>query len=114
MPSGDGWPNDTGPGLPDARQARVLRRDGVAGGAAGEPAVDPRAGVRAHPPAVLDEALGPWGERLVRQSLGALYKRGGSTQELLPLHDVSESIRHTIALQERAARIADLLRIKDA
>ncbi len=54
------------------------------------------------------------GERLVRQSLAALYKRGGSTQELLPLHDVSESIRHTIALQERAARIADLLRIKDA
>ena len=50
----------------------------------------------------------------MRQALGALYKRGGSTQELLPLHDVSESIRHTIALQERAARIADLLRIKDA
>ena len=54
------------------------------------------------------------GERMVRKALGELYTRGGSTQELLPLHDVSESIRHTITLQERVARIADLLRVKDA
>lgn len=54
------------------------------------------------------------GDRLVRQSLGTLYKRGGSQQELLPMHDVAHSILHTITLQERAARIADLLRIKDA
>lgn len=54
------------------------------------------------------------GERLVRRSLGELYSRGGSVQELMPLHDVSESIRHTIALQERIARLTDLLRVKDA
>jgi hypothetical protein len=54
------------------------------------------------------------GDRLVRQALGELYGRGGSTQELLPLHDVAQSILHTIALQEQVARISDLLRIKDA
>ena len=54
------------------------------------------------------------GDRLVRQALGELYGRGGSTQELLPLHEVARSIQHTITLQERVARIADLLRIKDA
>ena len=54
------------------------------------------------------------GERMVRKALGEIYTRGGATQELLPLHDVSESIRHTISLQERVARIADLLRVKDA
>lgn len=54
------------------------------------------------------------GDRLVRRALGELYTRGGSTQELLPLHDVARSIQHTITLQERVARIADLLRIKDA
>ena len=54
------------------------------------------------------------GERMVRRALGEIYTRGGATQELLPLHDVSESIRHTISLQERVARIADLLRVKDA
>ena len=54
------------------------------------------------------------GDRLVRQALGELYSRGGATQELLPLHDVAGSIQRTIALQERVARIADLLRIKDA
>ena len=54
------------------------------------------------------------GERMVRRALGELYTRGGATQELLPLHDVAESIRHTITLQERVARIADLLRVKDA
>lgn len=54
------------------------------------------------------------GDRLVRRALGELYKRGGSTQELLPLHDVTESIRATIALQEKLARITDLLRVKDA
>lgn len=52
-------------------------------------------------------------DRLVRQSLGELYKQGGATQELLPLHDVTESIRATIGLLERTARIADLLRVKD-
>lgn len=54
------------------------------------------------------------GDRQVRYALRELYSRGGSTQELLPLHDVIESIRHTISLQERAARIADMLRVKDA
>ena len=54
------------------------------------------------------------GDRLVRRALGELYTRGGSTQELLPLHDVAESLRETILLQERIARIADLLRVKDA
>ncbi|GAA4525195.1 DUF47 family protein [Brachybacterium paraconglomeratum] len=54
------------------------------------------------------------GERLVRRALGELYSRGGSVQELLPLHDVSESIRRTIVLQERIARLTDLLRVKDA
>lgn len=54
------------------------------------------------------------GDRLVRRALGELYARGGSAQELLPLHDVAESIRETITLQERSARIADLLRVKDS
>ncbi|MGP9538621.1 DUF47 domain-containing protein [Brachybacterium sp. AOP43-C2-M15] len=54
------------------------------------------------------------GDRLVRQALGELYQRGGATQELLPLHDVAESIRATLTLQERLARITDLLRVKDA
>lgn len=52
-------------------------------------------------------------DRLVRQALGELYKRGGSTQELLPLHDVTGSIQMTLTLLERTARIADLLRVKD-
>lgn len=54
------------------------------------------------------------GDRLVRQALGELYGRGGATQELLPLHDVATSIRTTFTLQERLARITDLLRVKDA
>jgi len=54
------------------------------------------------------------GDRLARRALAELYTRGGSTQELLPLHDVALSIRETITLQERVARIADLLRVKDA
>lgn len=54
------------------------------------------------------------GDRLVRRALGELYGRGGSAQELLPLHDVCGSIRETILLQERSARIADLLRVKDS
>ncbi|WP_394215091.1 DUF47 domain-containing protein [Brachybacterium vulturis] len=54
------------------------------------------------------------GDRLVRRALGELYTRGGSAQELLPQHDVAESIRQTITLQERSARIADLLRVKDS
>ncbi|MBB5832337.1 DUF47 domain-containing protein [Brachybacterium aquaticum] len=54
------------------------------------------------------------GDRLVRQALGELYKKGGAAQEMLPLHDVSESVRETITLQERSARITDLLRVKDA
>lgn len=54
------------------------------------------------------------GDRLVRRALGELYSRGGSAQELLPLHDVTSSVRETLTLQERAARIADLLRVKDA
>lgn len=54
------------------------------------------------------------GDRLVRRALGELYSRGGSTQEMLPLHDVAESLRETITLQERIARITDLLRVKDA
>lgn len=54
------------------------------------------------------------GERMTRRALGEIYTRGGAAQELLPLHDVAESIRHTISLQERVARIADLLRVKDA
>ncbi len=54
------------------------------------------------------------GDRLVRRALGDLYSRGGASQELLPLHDVAASIRETIVLQERAARIADLLRVKDS
>ncbi|RCS71295.1 DUF47 family protein [Brachybacterium alimentarium] len=54
------------------------------------------------------------GDRLVRQALGELYSRGGATSELLPLHDIAESIRRTVELQERTARLADLLRVKDA
>lgn len=54
------------------------------------------------------------GDRLVRRAHGELYTRGGSTQELLPLHDITESIRDTISLLERSARIADLLRVKDS
>ena len=54
------------------------------------------------------------GDRLVRQALGELYRQGGATQDLLPLHDVCESLRVTIGLQERVARIADLLRVKDS
>ncbi|WP_253705389.1 DUF47 family protein [Brachybacterium sp. P6-10-X1] len=54
------------------------------------------------------------GERLVRQSLAELYGRGGATTELLPLHDITASIGRTVALQESIARIADLLRVKDA
>ncbi len=54
------------------------------------------------------------GDRLVRQCLGELYSRGGATTELLPLHDVTESVGRTVALQERTARLADLLRVKDA
>lgn len=54
------------------------------------------------------------GHRLVRQALGELYRQGGATQDLLPLHDVCGSLRETISLQERVVRIADLLRVKDA
>lgn len=54
------------------------------------------------------------GDRLVRQALGELYQRGGATTELMPLHDVAESIRRTVDLQERTGRLADLLRVKDA
>ena len=54
------------------------------------------------------------GDRLVRQSLAELYGRGGAVTELLPLHDITESIGRTIALQEHIARLADLLRVKDA
>ena len=54
------------------------------------------------------------GNRLVRQSLAELYGRGGAVTELLPLHDITESIGRTIALQEHIARLADLLRVKDA
>ena len=54
------------------------------------------------------------GERLVRQSLAELYGRGGATTELLPLHDITASIGRTVALQESIARIADMLRVKDA
>ena len=54
------------------------------------------------------------GDRLVRRALGELYTRGGPAQELLPLRDVAESVRATITLQERSARIADLLRVKDS
>ena len=63
---------------------------------------------------VLARKLKRQGDRLVRRALGELYARGGSAQELLPLHDVAESIRETIILQERSARIADLLRVKDS
>ncbi|WP_377016083.1 MULTISPECIES: hypothetical protein [unclassified Brachybacterium] len=54
------------------------------------------------------------GDRLVRQSLAEVYKRGGAMTEVLPLHDVIESVGRTIALQEHTARLADLLRVKDA
>ena len=54
------------------------------------------------------------GDRLVRRTLGELYTRGGSAQEMLPLHDVAASVRETLTLQERSARIADLLRVKDS
>ena len=54
------------------------------------------------------------GDRLTRQALGELYRRGGASAEMLALHDVTESISRTIALQERTGRLADLLRVKDA
>ncbi|WP_114855108.1 DUF47 domain-containing protein [Brachybacterium sp. YJGR34] len=54
------------------------------------------------------------GDRLVRQALGELYQQGGSSQEMLPLHDVCESVGRTLAFQERTARSADLLRVKDS
>jgi uncharacterized protein len=54
------------------------------------------------------------GDRLVRLALGELYSRGGAATELLPLHDIAESVGRTVSLQEHAARLADLLRVKDA
>lgn len=54
------------------------------------------------------------GDRLTRRSLGELYKRGGSSTELLAIRDATESVSRTVALQERTARLADLLRVKDA
>lgn len=54
------------------------------------------------------------GDRLVRRALAEISSRGGSTGELLPLHDVAHSLRDTIVLLEKLARIADLLRVKDA
>lgn len=54
------------------------------------------------------------GDRLTRQALADLYSRGGASTELLAFHDVTTAVAHTIALQERTARLADLLRVKDA
>ncbi|MGP9680631.1 hypothetical protein [Brachybacterium sp. AOP3-A1-3] len=54
------------------------------------------------------------GDRLVRQSLGELYQRGGASTDLLPLRDITASVASTIELQEHAGRLADLLRVKDA
>lgn len=54
------------------------------------------------------------GDRLVRQALAELYRRGGAAGEVLPLHDVALSVRRTLELQEQTARIVDLLRVKDS
>lgn len=54
------------------------------------------------------------GDRLTRRSLGELYTRGGASTELFAIRDATESVSRTVALQERTARLADLLRVKDA
>jgi len=54
------------------------------------------------------------GRRLTRQALGELYARGGSGIDLLPQRDVIDAVDTIVELQERAARTADLLRVKDA
>lgn len=54
------------------------------------------------------------GDRLVRQALAELYRRGGASSELLAFRDVTAAVARTVELQERTARFADLLRVKDA
>ncbi|MFQ6484380.1 DUF47 domain-containing protein [Brachybacterium epidermidis] len=54
------------------------------------------------------------GDRLVRQALTELYRRGGASSDLLAFRDVTSAIGRTIELQERTARLADLLRVKEA
>lgn len=54
------------------------------------------------------------GDRLMRQALAELYRRGGASSDLLAFRDVTSAIGRTIELQERSARLADLLRVKDA
>ena len=54
------------------------------------------------------------GDRLTRLAFGELYQRGGASTELLATHDAAQSVSRTVALQERVARSADLLRVKDA
>lgn len=53
-------------------------------------------------------------DRLLRQALVELVKRGGAATDLVPLREVHSSIARTVDLQERTVRTADLLRVKDA
>lgn len=53
------------------------------------------------------------GDRLCRQALAELHKRGGTAADMLLMHDVITSTRETFTHLERVGRIADLLRVKD-
>lgn len=54
------------------------------------------------------------GDRLVRQALAEVYRRGGASTDLMATRDVVTAVSRTLDLQERTARFADLLRVKDA
>lgn len=54
------------------------------------------------------------GRRLCRQALGTVYGRGGAAGELLPLHDAIRALAEVVEGLERAGRLTDLLRVKDA
>lgn len=53
------------------------------------------------------------GDRLCRQALADLLRRGGTAAELLPTHDVITATGQIFTHLEHVARLADLLRVKD-
>ncbi len=53
------------------------------------------------------------GDRLVERSIAELYTRGGTAADLLRGRDVAQGMLDLLGLLDRAARQADLLRIKD-
>ncbi len=54
------------------------------------------------------------GDRLCRQAMSDVCRRGGAANELLPLYDAVTAMREIFALMERSARLTDLLRVKDS